>query len=45
MSRIVAIEDYYAKNWNRLVKSYTSRCGNPHDAEDVVQEAFTRALG
>lgn len=38
------IEDYYKSNYERLVKSYTRRCGTPWDAEDVVQEAFTRAL-
>jgi len=39
-----ALEKYYKNNYERLVKSYTRRCGTPHDAEDVVQEAFTRAL-
>lgn len=39
-----ALEKYYKDNYDRLVKSYTRRCGTPWDAEDVVQEAFTRAL-
>lgn len=35
---------YYAQNFDRLVKAWTKRAGSEMDAEDLVQEAFTRAL-
>jgi len=38
------IEDYYRKNFKRLVNISRGRAGSYHNAEDVVQEAFTRAL-
>jgi len=38
------IEDYYRKNFKRLVNTVRGRAGSYHNGEDVVQEAFTRAL-
>jgi RNA polymerase sigma factor (sigma-70 family) len=38
------LEDYYADNFNNLVKRITNQAGNVHNAEDVVQEAFVRAI-
>ena len=38
------IEDYYRKNFKKLVNTVRGRAGSYHNAEDVVQEAFTRAL-
>lgn len=35
---------FYKDNYNQLVSNYTKRTGSVEDAEDVVQEAFTRAL-
>lgn len=44
MSKVAVLENYYRANHQRLVDNYARRCGNPADAEDVVQEAFTKAL-
>ena len=38
------IEDYYRGNYKRLVNTVRGRAGSHHNAKDVVQEAFTRAL-
>jgi len=38
------IEDFYRKNFKRLVNKVKGRAGSYHNAEDVVQEAFTRSL-
>lgn len=38
------IEQHYAKHFDRLVKVYSNRAGGIWHAEDVVQEAFSRAL-
>lgn len=38
------IEDYYGKNYRRLVKSIYFKVWNEADAEDIVQDAFTKAL-
>lgn len=35
---------FYAENFDKLVKRTNSRCGNFHNAEDIVQTAFERAL-
>lgn len=35
---------FYTDKYQTLVKNYAARCGSVEDAEDVVQEAFTRAL-
>lgn len=37
------IEQHYRDNFDRLVSAYQGRVGH-HNAEDVVQEAYTRAL-
>lgn len=38
------IESHYKENYKRLVKFYTLVFKNEQDAEDVVQEAYARAL-
>lgn len=38
------IQTFYAVNFDNLVKRTYNRCGNFHDAEDIVQTAFERAL-
>lgn len=38
-----AIEQHYRANYDRLVTAYSGRVGY-HNAQDVVQEAYTRAL-
>ncbi len=43
-NKIVELTEYYADNFDRLVKKVSYRAGGLHNAEDVVQEAFTRAV-
>jgi RNA polymerase sigma factor (sigma-70 family) len=38
------LERFYRNKYQTLVKNYSIRCGSVEDAEDIVQEAFTRAL-
>lgn len=38
------IEDHFRKQRNNYVKKITRRSGTPEAAEDIVQEAYTRAL-
>lgn len=38
------IEKYYVESREKLVKRFTYRAGSTEGAEDVVQEAFSRAL-
>lgn len=39
------IEEYYKSNFNNLVNIYRRRCDNNyHNAEDVIQEGFARAI-
>lgn len=38
------VDKYYRENYDLLVKRVKSRAGSQENAEDVVQEAFTRAL-
>lgn len=38
------IEEHYKQNYRSLVKLMTFRAGTEWDAEDIVQEAYTRAL-
>lgn len=38
------LEDYYKANFDKLVNRQSRRAGTPWNAEDVVQEAFTKAL-
>jgi RNA polymerase sigma-70 factor, ECF subfamily len=41
---IPAIEQHYVENRRKFVKRMTFKAGTPEDAEDVVQEAYTRAI-
>ena len=41
---IPAIEQHYIENRQKLVKRMTFRAGEQWSAEDIVQEAYTRAL-
>lgn len=41
---VSAIETHYKENRLKLVKRMTWRAGTPEDAEDIVQEAYARAL-
>lgn len=38
------IEEFYKENFNTLVIQYSRRAGSIENAEDVLQEAFLRAL-
>lgn len=38
------ITQHYKDNYRRLIKRMTFRAGTEWDAEDVVQEAYARAL-
>lgn len=38
------VEQHYKENYARIVKRMTFRAGTQWDAEDVVQEAYSRAL-
>jgi len=38
------LQKFYAENFDNLVKKMSNRCGNYHDAEDIVQTAFERAV-
>jgi RNA polymerase sigma-70 factor (ECF subfamily) len=38
------IDKYYRENYDLLVKRVKNRAGSPENAEDVVQEAFSRAI-
>lgn len=38
------VEEHYRKNFNKLVKRYQFRAGTKWAAEDIVQEAYLRAL-
>ena len=40
----IDLEDYYKQNYDQLVKRASKRMPSIEDAEDAVQEAFTRAL-
>ena len=41
---IPLILEYYEENFDRLVKKISYRVGGHHNGEDVVQEAFARAI-
>ena len=43
-NKIIELTEYYVDQRDRLVKRYSYRAGGPANAEDVVQEAFARAL-
>jgi len=38
------IEDHYKKHFQKLCKKYSFMTGSPENGEDVVQEAYARAL-
>lgn len=38
------VEEHYRKNRNTIIKKLTFKAGSVQDAEDVVQEAYCRAL-
>jgi len=38
------LERFYKTNYLTLIKRVSHRAGGPYNAEDVVQEAFVRAL-
>jgi RNA polymerase sigma-70 factor (ECF subfamily) len=38
------IDEHYRKNFKNLVKRIRFKSGSTEDAEDIVQEAYTRAL-
>lgn len=40
----MTLEELFRTNYNLYLKKYSFRCGTPEDAEDVIQEAFARAL-
>ena len=44
MSKIKILEKYYASNFDRLVKAWEKRAGSVMDSEDLIQEAFARAI-
>lgn len=44
MERNQVLEAYFKKEYNNLCKKVSRRAGSPENAEDVVQEAFYRAL-
>lgn len=44
MTPLEIIEEHYKQNFNRLVLKYYKRCGVKQAGEDIVQEAYTRAL-
>lgn len=41
---IPAIEEHYRQNRQKLVKKFSFRAGSPEGGEDVVQEAYARAI-
>lgn len=38
------IENHYRENYGRIIKRMTFRSGGIHQAEDIVQEAYARAM-
>jgi RNA polymerase sigma factor (sigma-70 family) len=43
-NKILELTEYYTEQKDRLIKRVSYRAGGIHNAEDVVHEAFTRAL-
>ena len=41
---IPMIDEHYRANYGRLIKRFTFRAGTVWSAEDVVQEAYTKAI-
>lgn len=44
VNKVLILTDFYQKNRDKLVTKLSRRAGGVPNAEDVVQEAFTRAL-
>lgn len=44
MNYTESLGEYYEKSYDTLVKRVSGKAGGPYNAEDVVQEAFSRAL-
>ncbi len=44
MNTIQLIENHYKENFKKHLKRMTFRAGGHHQAEDIVQEAYARAL-
>lgn len=44
MTKREKLTEFYKSNYNTFVVNYSRRAGTVEDAEDIVQEAFTRAL-
>lgn len=44
LNKVTELTEFYCNNLDKLVKRYSYRAGGIENAEDVVQEAFTRAL-
>jgi len=42
--KVSSIQEHYEKNRQRLVKRMSFRAGSPENGEDIVQEAYARAL-
>lgn len=38
------IENHYRENYGRFIKRMTFRAGGVHQAEDIIQEAYARAM-
>lgn len=38
------IENHYRENYGRIIKRMTFRAGGIHQSEDIVQEAYARAM-
>lgn len=43
-NKVLELTEFYTAQKDRLIKRISYRAGSMHNAEDVVQEAFTRAL-
>jgi len=43
-SKIVALTEYYSTHADRLIKTYSRRSNGLHNAEDIVHDAFAKAL-
>lgn len=42
--KVNLLEEHYKNNRDLLVNLYKRKCGSYHDAEDIVHEAYTKAL-
>jgi RNA polymerase sigma factor (sigma-70 family) len=44
LNKVTTLTEFYCSEYDKLVKRFSYRAGGIPNAEDVVQEAFTRAL-